>query len=162
MRQRQRPPGTYRRKLSARAFRNGDITPEFALFMSCRGTPAGITDGRRGCKAMMAVYRWLYQRTAPVLSSRNDDNTLRASCLKRQLPELNTQPPVIMYPLPPPPPPSPRPSPRARAMTPTPYESPFMARPFTRPQRRLVSLPLSLPCSYLIFNDVSADVWNLS
>lgn len=34
----------------------------------------------------------------PQSSPRNDDNMLRASCLKRQLPELNTQPPVIIYP----------------------------------------------------------------
>lgn len=51
-RERERPSKTFER-----AFRNGDITPEFALFMSCYGTPAGITDGRRGCKAMMAVYQ---------------------------------------------------------------------------------------------------------
>jgi len=52
-REREREIGKFRE----RAFRNGDITLEFALFMSCHGTPAGITDGRRGCKAMMAVYQ---------------------------------------------------------------------------------------------------------
>lgn len=38
-----------------RAFRNGDITAEFALFMSSMVSSHGITDGRRGCKATMAM-----------------------------------------------------------------------------------------------------------
>lgn len=47
----------------------------------------------------MAMYRSCINER-PRSSPRNDDNMLRASCLKRQLPELNTQPPVIIYPPP--------------------------------------------------------------
>lgn len=64
--------------------------------MSCHGTPAGITDGRRGCTTMMAVVAEVVS-TNGLLESRNDDNTLRASCLKRQPPEPNIASPPQSY-----------------------------------------------------------------
>lgn len=85
-----------------RAFRNGHITAEFALFMSSMVSRPGITDGRRGCKATMAVYQSCINERAQS-SPRNDDNMLRASCLKRQLSELNTSSPCNRTSLPSPP-----------------------------------------------------------